>query len=519
MTGPLSSTWRSATIALGAALMATSLFQPAAGGQEPATPVEPSELIRRADLVGKLVVVDDRIRFFQNHPRFGYDELYLKRTPIAFRLSPELRPDVPPRQPAVLVQGRLGRDGQRLVVDVTALELQPTDLERFDKAIASLPPRDFETRRRWTAWAAKRAKDFGDKALASRAEQVAAEAVRIEGDSKRSTVDAPAEWLAIAEQARKRGVPEPEPSAQAHRAFRAMLAAADSPADLDRLRRDVERFFPESARPPAASGPAADSSGDSAEAYRTAEPEARKLMDRNLWADVVQKGLEREIAQDVPSAMKIVDRAAQLVPDRPRLVSQLVGQVLTQARADPASLRVSDVKAIGELLSGHGEQAGGAVDFYREWLTAQRDRLSPTDAEGPTALAPLYEELIHDPEEARRLLERAWRVAPGSEAVAEAFRVRGYRRVGDDWVKDSPQVEVAASTPAVEGDQGLRGKSPAEVRAVMGVEPMTRNVTATKGRVILQWVFEDSRQRRYVNFLYVPGSTSPRVASDFLLPR
>ena len=90
-----------------AALIAAALAcLPAASAQEAPAAVEPAELIKREDLVGRLVSVDDRIRFFQNHPRVGYDELYLRRTPIAVRLPESLRPDSPPRSTAVVARSR-----------------------------------------------------------------------------------------------------------------------------------------------------------------------------------------------------------------------------------------------------------------------------------------------------------------------------------------------------------------------------------------------------------------------------
>ena len=43
---------------------------------------------RRADLVGREVVVDDRVAYFQFHKGQGFDELVLKRTPVVFRIPP-----------------------------------------------------------------------------------------------------------------------------------------------------------------------------------------------------------------------------------------------------------------------------------------------------------------------------------------------------------------------------------------------------------------------------------------------
>ncbi|MDG3002935.1 hypothetical protein [Paludisphaera mucosa] len=507
------------------AIVAISALGPSASAQqETATAVEPADLTRREDLVGKLIVVDDRVRFFQNHPRVGYDELYVKRTPLAFRLPAALRPESPPRNPAVIVQGRLTREGTRLYVDATALSLQPSDQERFDKGIAALPARDFEQRREWARWASKRARDFGDESLGLRAKAAETEALRIEAEAKRVTVDAPREWLSLAQQGRKRGVAEADTSALAHRAFRTLLASAATPTALEGLKSEIEAYFPAAAADSAAAeadlGSWAEKyDQDPAAAYRTAPAEVRKPLDRRLWADVVQRLLELQVSQDVQSSLKVVDEAARLVPDRPQLAVKLIDQAQSQARKDLTALRLAQVEAIGGLLSDRAKNPGAAAELYRDWLKSQRDHLSDTDAEGPVVLAGHYEKLLHDPEAGRQLLDRAWKIAPGSAMVTEAFKARGYRRVGEDWVKDVEAPEAtAAAAPPTDVEQVLRNKTPAEVRAVMGVEPSSKTTVATKSRVILQWIYIETRQKRYVNFIYVPGSSNPRVASDFFLP-
>lgn len=513
--------------------IATVLMWPWAPGrpaiaQETAVAVEPADLVRRDDLVGKLVSVDDRIRFFQNHPRNGYDELYLKRTPIPFRLPPELRPKSPPRAPGVVVQGRLTKQGDQLAFDVTGLSLQASELERLDKAVGALPAKDFESRRAWARWAEKRADDFKDPSLKKRAQAVEAEALRIEAAAKRSTVDAPDEWLKLAEQARKRKVPEPDPSALAHKAFRAKLDEATSPEQLKALQAAVERFFPgtaqdhESGRVPL--GRWAEEYHKYPAVYRTVPAEIRKPLDRRLWADVTARMLQRQAARDVRANLEVLNDAETLIPERPELIAELVDQAQTQARRDLPGLRYTEVQTIGRLLRDRVHDPDAALEFQRDWLKSQRDRLSTTDAEGRLALASRYDALLSDAETARQLLEEAWKIAPGSEEISQALKLRGYRRVGDDWVRDTPLAaparDAAADSSPLPGlDHGLQGKTPDEVRNSLATEPTHRSFIGTKGRLIEQWIFVDTRQTRYVNFLYSPGDLKPRVISDYFLSR
>lgn len=487
--------------------------------------VEPAELARRDDLVGKLVRVDDRIRFFQFHQRSGYDELYLRRTSIPFRLPPELRPESPPHAPAIGVEGRLVREDSRLYVDVISFTTQGSDLDRLEKAVGSLPAREFENRKGWANWALKRAKDFQDEPLRRRAEAVQAEALRIEAEAKRVGVDAPREWLDLANEARRRKVAEPAPSALAHRAYQALLADANAPDDLKKLREEIERFFPDAANDQAASSTPGLApwveryAADPAAAYKNAPEPVRKALDRRLWVDVTAKLLENQVSQDLASSINLVDQAEKLAPERPELVSKLIEKARELALRDLGSLRIEQVRAIGGLLKDRAAGADSALEFYRDWLRAQRGRLGDADAEGRVALADRYEQLLGDQEAARELLDRAWRIAPGAAVVADAFKIRGYRRVGDDWIKEPPAADTPAPGPAALADQSLIGKTPDEVRAILATRPTTRSLVGTRGRLVEQWMFLDIRQRRYVNFLHRPGEPTPRAVSDYFLPR
>lgn len=487
--------------------------------------VEPADLARRDDMVGKRVYVDDRIRFFQFHQRSGYDELYLRRTSIPFRLPPDLRPESPPRAPAVVVEGRLVKEDSRLYVDVISFALQSSDVERLEKAVGSLPAREFENRKLWANWALKRAKDFQDEPLRKRAEAVQAEALKIEAEAKRVGVDAPSEWLDLAREARRRKVAEPAPSALAHRAYQALLAETSAPDELIKLREEVEGFFPNAPNDQAASSTPNLASwveryaADPAGAYRNAPAPVRKALDRRLWVDVTVKLLENQVSQDLASSIKLVDQAEKLAPERPDLVPRLIEKAQEIARRDLGSLRLEQVRAIGALLKDRAGRPDSALEFYRDWLRAQRGQLGDSDAEGRVALADRYEALLNDQETARELLDRAWRIAPGAAVVADAFKIRGYRRVGDDWVKEAPAAEAPAPGASASADQNLIGKTPEEVRAALATRPTTRSLVGTKGRLVEQWMFLDTRQRRYVNFLHRPGEPTPRVVSDYFLPR
>ncbi|MGE5756521.1 MAG: hypothetical protein ACM35G_12565, partial [Planctomycetaceae bacterium] len=104
-------------------LLATCAASAALGAVAPPTTVEPSELMKRPDLLRRMVVVDDRVRLYQFHKGSGFDEIDLKRTLVIFRLPPGLRFGRSPDVPAAPVRGALKTEGGLWVCDVTALEL------------------------------------------------------------------------------------------------------------------------------------------------------------------------------------------------------------------------------------------------------------------------------------------------------------------------------------------------------------------------------------------------------------
>src|SRR5690242_4812867 len=116
-------------------LTAASVF----GARPDAVTVEPLDLIKHPELVGKVISVDGRVRLFQLHQERGIDEIILKGTPVLFRLPPRLRFPRSPDAAAVRLRGVLKQDGDQWYCDVTELELFPTDLERLNRGLSLLP--------------------------------------------------------------------------------------------------------------------------------------------------------------------------------------------------------------------------------------------------------------------------------------------------------------------------------------------------------------------------------------------
>jgi tetratricopeptide (TPR) repeat protein len=498
-----------------------------------AVAVEPDELERRSDLIGRLVVVDDHVKFYV--PRNGSepDELQLKRTPITFQVPRSLRPQGSSRLSAVVVRGVLAREEGRLVCRVSELKSVSGDLDRLERGLASLPPKDFETRKAWALWAERRASVFKDQALSERAKVLEGEALRIESDMKRLGVDAPAEWLAMAQEARQRQVPESESGALGHRAFRSKLVAATGEAELKTLIEQIEAFFPgaaadkESGRSNLARWEKAYTD-DPARTYRDREtpPHIRKVLDRRLWADAAVRLLDIQAAHDLPAAIAASERASTLVPERPSLAIDLLEKATRAARQDIGALRLSEVKALATAIRERLRQPDEARNVLADWLKIQRDRLSTTDAEGPVDLANLYDELLDDHVTSVGLLRKAWRIDPNSKVIAEALRSRGFRKIKDEWVESAPAAPVNSSTAAGSNSppvaiisQGLLGLTADEITVRLAVKPNRVNFVGSKGQLIEQRIYHlDTKRVRFVNLLHSPGELKARVIADYTLP-
>ncbi len=504
-----------------------------AQGRQPAgapVVVEPADLARRPDLVGREVIVDDRVAYYVS--RGGSDdELQLKRTPITFRVPRRLRPAAGPRIAAAVVRGVLEREGNRLVCLVNGLEVKSADAERLRAAVAQLGPRDYSMRRAWARWAERRAVEFKDNALMRQARALDAESLRLEGDARRIEVNAPQEWMAMAREARRRKVPEPEPSALAHRALHARLAGAADPGALRALARDVAEFFPEAERDQAAARTKLghwerEYLDAPAEGYRDAPAPIRKALDRRLWAEVQSRLMDAQSIPDLPTAVEQSAKAAKLLPERPELPGRLLEKGVGAVRRDLAGLRRDEVKALADVYRTRLHREDEARAVLHDWLEARKTRLSRTDAEGRVALAGLYEDLLQDRVTAIDLLRKAWEIDPTSRETAEAFRIRNFRRSKDQWVDDNPQgggsapadlpapaQRVAASSPS------LIGLTSEELREKLITKPDSKNYIATRGQLIEQRIYLDTDSVRYVNLLRTPGEPRFRVIADYTLPR
>lgn len=487
-------------------------------GPPPPTRVEVNDLARRPDLVGRLVEVDGRIRLFQFHPGRGFDELTLKESAVLFRLPPSLRRNEAPAARGAILQGKLVREGEGLVVEVSGLQLLPDDQERLEKGLAILARTDFKGRMAWAQWATRRARLYHDQPLASRAQQVATETHRLEAERPES--QSPEAALALAQRAREAGIPEPDPGALVHRAFVARARSAKGFVECDRLAQELLPLLPGASEPHPGPIPPdwlAPYQNDPYRAYLRAPAAARQALDRQLWADLVERSLSLRAEASPREATALAREAQKRLPDRPGLTASLLEKGLNAAAQDVTTLRRTEVMELAQAYDKMGEAETGRQKI-RAWLNAQRGRnLARDDADGRLALAEDFRTLLGDRVVAAELLREAAQIDPNSEPVADAFRRLGYRKEAERWVDAGGRANPDPG-PEAEGVAGLNDAfenlSLDDVQARLG-RPDRKSQVITQNRVLLQWIYEGTRGRtQVINFIREPGAPA-RVLSRY----
>jgi tetratricopeptide (TPR) repeat protein len=487
--------------------------------------IDALDLQKRGDLVGKEVIVDGRVAYFQNHDGI-FDEVYLKKTTATFRLPAELRTRQAPDAAGVRLQGILRKESGVFVMDVTRMTQLPGDMERLRQGIAQLTANDFENRYAWARWARRRGTDFGEPALREKAAALCAEGIRLE--AARPGMQQPDATLRLARKARDLGAPEPEPSALVHRALRTKLSSENTATGFEQLVKDAEELLPASQSPAPVVADLnerlATYEKEPDDSYRRAPEGVRRALDRRLYIDLVQKAFERHVAEHPDEALSLADRAREKLPDRPAVANALEADAIEHLTDDVHLNTMRRVELDGWIKRFQARnEPRRTEELKRRWLTQQRRRISPSDAEDRVTLAGLYETMLNDRASAVQLLREAWKIDPQSKEIPNAFRRLGYRKVGDSWEEakggtEKPKNDAEPAKPASRVDataEPLRNLTRTEVRSQLG-EPTSVARSASQGDVLEQWIYNEGNGRvRYVNFRFRVGMAQPLVERSY----
>ena len=484
----------------------------------PAVVVEPADLVKRTDLIGREVVVDDRIRFFLESRRGqGFDELVLKRTEVPFRLAAGSRLTRTPAEPNAVVRAVLKMVDGRLIGDVVTLELLPNDLDRLDREVARTRSDDFASKRTWALWAERRGRELNDPKLVTRGEVLEGEALWLEAN--RPGADA----VVLADGSLNRPIPKVFRDALYQRGFRALEAQATNPDTLDDLAKRVQTAVPRATEPIAGLGPRPlNADPDPATAYRAAAADEQARMDRRLLTDIIEKSLHARLAANPSRATALADESARALPDRPAVAENLRQRGLAEAERGVATMRQAEVEELARTLRQNGQE-DRARRAIEQWLGDRRqNRLSASDAEGRMLLAANYEKMLGDRATAGTLLNEAYTIDPESRSVADAFLRLGYRKGESGWFDPAAAKPAATTNPTptteTRGDS-LLGLTRLQARSKMGGKPDRIVRLATQGQIVEQWVYRAGRVDQVILFRIDSGTSEPHVTSSYSVPR
>ena len=482
--------------------------------------VEPSEIVTRPELVGREIVIDDRIKIFFPKSAGGYD-IYLRRTPVVIRLPSAFQFRFAPSQKAVRVRGTLRQEGKEFYLDATAKpDLFADDLKRLRAEIAVLVPGDSKRLAAWADWAMRRAKAFDDDSLREEAVTLHTKAVALDLD--RPETRSAEGVLALARRAREKGVPEPEPSALAHLAFRLRMTSAKTPADLDALAKEIGAFLP-----PALWAPNADPKrkfdvydNDPALGYRQANEEGRKALDRRLWSDVVTESLKRRAAKPDQNLDQLAEEARTLLPDHPEVAGGFHLRSLEALLADIPKLRKAKLLELERTLREELNQPDRARAIVQTWLESKKKAIRPTSADAHSDLARDYQTMLNDKATAADLLRIALKIDPDSQDASDQLQRMGFVKTKGEWL--DPKVPVVKAPDATQPERPSSredtfvGLTPAEVKAQLG-EPKRISRIASQGRISLQWTYETARGTQFIDFLQKLGESQPTVTGRYAI--
>jgi tetratricopeptide (TPR) repeat protein len=486
--------------------------------------VEPTELAKRPELVGREVLIDDRVLYFLESKRGqGYDQLVFKRTGVVFRLPSKIKFARPPSEANARVKGILKSEDGRLVVEVSTIEMLPGDLERLENEIGRLRREDWQGKRSWALWAERRGKELNEPKLEARGVVLETEALWLE--ASRPETDP----LGLVARISGRPIAGEIRNALAHRGFRDRLAKASTVADLETLAGQVESTLPASKVPGGTSADPetlADYAKDPGEAYRAAPEGVRTWLDRRLLADIRQRSLEKQLEASPNDAAKLTELARELLPDRPELADRLAQRALVEAEGKVASMRQSEVEELASTFRDRGEN-DRARKLIQSWLADRRkNRLSASDAEGRILLASNYDKMLGDRATAAELLREALAIDPSSKLAADAFLRMGYRRGESGWYDPDSASTSPSNTPdrAAKPDSDmrsgeigntLRGLTRAQVRSRLGGKPDQIVRSASQGRCVELWIYKNGKGTQVIRFLFEPNTTEPRASNYY----
>jgi len=541
--------------------IALAMLPASALAQQPKTlPRVSADQIHKPEWLNKEIEIEDRISEFRKHGS-KYDEIALKGTPVPIMLPPQMRLDRPSAYTRGRFTGRVIKIGNLFQFMVTTMDFLPTEREELAQKTAKLSPTDAQKRLDLAAWAETQATRYRDTELKQSVKKLREEAYQILGKEEDAPGAKPGSAaLQAARDARKAGSDELIVHALAHLSFQKAVKKVTDQAGLEALSKEVADFLPDSTRPQ--NGKLADTTRaayekDPLKAYMEASPADRKLLDRAVMADTLEKGLTVAVANEPKFLEQIVETAKRAIPERPEVAASIRDQGLLKLVDNSNKLHRDDlIKLVNQVRDKFG-QAELARKLARSWLDSrQATQLADGDAEGRYSLAQDYLALLGDKRSSAALLRECLTIDPDMQKAAKSLADLGWRKEGDRWIDPDehgdptaadtskgnappkpgeempnlpggrlanrpggiPAPPLPGQPPANSDPQSLVGLTQAQITAKFGI-PEHKARLATQGQIQEQWYYDTPGGRQVVQFQKKSVRAEPTVKAVYQFAR
>ena len=506
-----------------------------------------SDQIHKPEWLNKEIEIEDRISEFLKHGT-KYSEIRLKGTPIPVTLPPQLRLDRPSPMPRGRFTGRVIKIGNFYQFMVTTMELLPSEREELAQKVAELSPTNAQKRLELASWAESLATRYKDASLKQSVSQLRSEAYRILGTQEDQPGTPPgSSAIEAAREAKKAGSDPVIIHGLAHLGLRKAFAKLEDQAGLETLSREVAELLPDSTR-----RQLGELKPDTIEQYRKdplkvyleASSTDRRLLDRLLMVETLEKGLMVAVVNHPDKIELFMKTAQNAIPEKPELANSIRDRGLLKLVESSDKLRRDDlIKLVNQVRDKFG-QAELARKLARKWLDSrQATQLAEGDTEGRFSLSQDYLALLGDKRSAAALLRECLTLDPDMKKAADLLAELGWKKDGDRWIdpdessssspvasagtapkpgEETPRLpggRITEPPPASSGDpQSLVGLTQAQITSKFGM-PEHKSRMLTQGQLHEQWYFDTPGGRQVVQFVKKSVRSEPTVKAIYQLAK
>lgn len=506
-----------------------------------------SDQIHKPEWLNKEIEIEDRISEFLKHGT-KYSEIRLKGTPIPVTLPPQLRLDRPSPLPRGRFTGRVIKIGNFYQFMVTTMELLPSEREELAQKVAELSPTNAQKRLELASWAESLATRYKDASLKQSVSQLRSEAYRILGTQEDQPGTPPgSSAIEAAREAKKAGSDPVIIQGLAHLGLRKAFAKLEDQTGLEILSKEVAELLPDSTR-----RQLGELKPDTIEQYRKdplkvyleAGSADRRLLDRLLMVETLEKGLMVAVVNHPDKIELFMKTAQNAIPEKPELANSIRDRGLLKLVETSDKLRRDDlIKLVNQVRDKFG-QAELARKLARKWLDSrQSTQLAEGDTEGRFSLSQDYLALLGDKRSAAALLRECLTLDPDMKKAADLLAELGWKKDGDRWIdpdessssspvasagtapkpgEETPRLpggRITEPPPASSGDsQSLVGLTQAQITSKFGM-PEHKSRMLTQGQLHEQWYFDTPGGRQVVQFVKKSVRSEPTVKAIYQLAK